>query len=59
VLSSALTLAGGFGFRYVMVVAGHSSADDAQATFELARNDGAPSAPAATHNADPRLAAEG
>jgi formate-dependent nitrite reductase membrane component NrfD len=36
-LSSVLTLSGGFMFRYVMVVAGHRSADDPQATFELAR----------------------
>ncbi len=36
-LSSLLALSGGFMFRYVMVVAGHRSADDPQATFELAR----------------------
>lgn len=35
---SALVLAGGFIFRYVMVVAGGESADDPRATFELAKN---------------------
>ena len=34
-LSSLLALSGGVMFRYVMVVAGHRSADDPQATFEL------------------------
>jgi hypothetical protein len=36
-LSSLLALSGGIIFRYVMVVGGHRSADDPQATFELAR----------------------
>ncbi|MDQ3328069.1 MAG: polysulfide reductase NrfD [Chloroflexota bacterium] len=36
-LSSLLALGGGVIFRYVMVVAGHHSADDPQATFELTR----------------------
>lgn len=35
---SVLVLAGGFIFRYVMVIAGGESADDPQATFELAGN---------------------
>ncbi|MCM8747783.1 polysulfide reductase NrfD [Thermomicrobiaceae bacterium CFH 74404] len=36
-LVGLLVLAGGFLLRYVMVFAGHRSADDPQATFELAR----------------------
>ncbi len=36
-LTSSLVLMGGFAFRYVMIMAGHSSADDPQATFELTR----------------------
>jgi formate-dependent nitrite reductase membrane component NrfD len=36
-LSSALTLAGGLLFRYVIVFAGHESADDPAATFALTR----------------------
>ncbi len=36
-LSSALTLIGGFLLRYVMVTAGRVSADDPQSTFEFAR----------------------
>ncbi|MGH2352572.1 MAG: NrfD/PsrC family molybdoenzyme membrane anchor subunit [Chloroflexota bacterium] len=35
--ASALVLAGGFTLRYVMVLAGRASADDPQATFELAQ----------------------
>lgn len=38
ILSSLLTLTGGFLLRYVMVMAGRASADDPQATFEYARN---------------------
>jgi hypothetical protein len=34
-VSSALTLAGGFALRYVMIVGGRNSADDPQATFEM------------------------
>jgi formate-dependent nitrite reductase membrane component NrfD len=37
ILSSLLTLTGGFLLRYVMVMAGHASADDLQATYEFAR----------------------
>jgi len=37
VLSSILTLTGGFLLRYVMVMAGRASADDPQATYALAR----------------------
>lgn len=37
ILSSLLTLTGGFLLRYVMVMAGRASADDPQATFEYAR----------------------
>lgn len=37
ILSSLLTLTGGFLLRYVMVMAGRASADDPQATFEFAR----------------------
>ncbi|HEX6292841.1 MAG TPA: NrfD/PsrC family molybdoenzyme membrane anchor subunit [Herpetosiphonaceae bacterium] len=37
VLSSVLTLTGGFLLRYVMVMAGRASADDPEATYELAR----------------------
>lgn len=36
-LASALVLAGGFLFRYVLVMAGRDSADDPHATFELAK----------------------
>lgn len=36
-LTSSLVLLGGFAFRYVIVMAGHTSADDPQATFALAR----------------------
>ncbi len=36
-LSSLLVLVGGFLLRYVMVEAGHASADDPQATFAFAR----------------------
>ncbi|MDP9373661.1 MAG: polysulfide reductase, partial [Chloroflexota bacterium] len=35
-LASALTLAGGLIFRYVILYAGRRSADDSQATFALA-----------------------
>jgi formate-dependent nitrite reductase membrane component NrfD len=35
--SSLLALAGGFGLRYVVVMAGHASADDPAATFALTR----------------------
>jgi formate-dependent nitrite reductase membrane component NrfD len=38
VLASALVLIGGLAFRYVMVMAGHRSADDPKATFEMTRN---------------------
>lgn len=37
ILASLLVLAGGLAFRYVMVFAGHRSADDPQATFEMTR----------------------
>ncbi|HZU05928.1 MAG TPA: NrfD/PsrC family molybdoenzyme membrane anchor subunit [Chloroflexota bacterium] len=37
VLAAALTLVGGFLFRYVMVVGGRQSADDPAATFALTR----------------------
>lgn len=37
-LSALATLAGGFCFRYVIVMAGRASADDPQATFELTRH---------------------
>jgi formate-dependent nitrite reductase membrane component NrfD len=37
VVSSLLTLTGGFLLRYVMVVAGRASADDPQSTFALGR----------------------
>lgn len=37
ILSSLLTLSGGFLLRYVMVMAGHASADDPAATFAFAR----------------------
>jgi formate-dependent nitrite reductase membrane component NrfD len=37
VLASTLVLAGGLMLRYVMVMAGHASADDPEATFELTR----------------------
>lgn len=37
-VSSALVLAGGFAMRYVLVMAGKESADDAQALFEMQRN---------------------
>lgn len=37
ILASLLTLAGGLCLRYVMVMAGHASAADPQATFELTR----------------------
>lgn len=37
ILSSLLTLTGGFLLRYVMVMAGRASADDPQATFEYAK----------------------
>jgi formate-dependent nitrite reductase membrane component NrfD len=43
--SSLLALAGGFGLRYVVVMAGHVSADDPAATFVLTR--GAASEPPA------------
>ena len=36
-LAAALTLVGGFIFRYVIVMAGHASADDPSATFEFTR----------------------
>jgi formate-dependent nitrite reductase membrane component NrfD len=36
-LASLLVLAGGFALRYVIVLAGRQSADDPQATFELAK----------------------
>lgn len=36
-LASALTLVGGFAFRYAMVIGGRLSADDPHATFELTR----------------------
>ena len=36
-LASLLTLAGGLGLRYMMVMAGRASAADPQATFELAK----------------------
>lgn len=39
ILASTLTLAGGLMLRYVMVMAGHASADDPEATFEYARGD--------------------
>lgn len=38
-LGSLLTLAGGFMFRYVMVMAGRASADDPEATFEFTKAD--------------------
>jgi formate-dependent nitrite reductase membrane component NrfD len=38
ILTSLLTLVGGFLLRYVMVMAGRASADDPQATFEYARS---------------------
>jgi formate-dependent nitrite reductase membrane component NrfD len=38
ILSSLLTLSGGFLLRYVMVMAGRASADDPRATFEYARS---------------------
>lgn len=42
-VTSAMTLIGGFLFRYVIVTAGRASADDPKATFELARDkSGAP-----------------
>jgi formate-dependent nitrite reductase membrane component NrfD len=34
-LASVLVLLGGLAFRYVMVYAGHRSADDPRATFEM------------------------
>jgi formate-dependent nitrite reductase membrane component NrfD len=37
ILASLLVLAGGLAFRYVMVFAGHRSADDPKATFEMTR----------------------
>ena len=37
VLASTLVLVGGFILRYAVVVAGHASADDPQATFETTR----------------------
>lgn len=37
ILSSLLTLAGGLCLRYVMVMAGHASAEDPHATFAFAR----------------------
>lgn len=40
ILSSLLTLTGGFLLRYVMVMAGRASADDPQSTFEYARRSG-------------------
>jgi formate-dependent nitrite reductase membrane component NrfD len=39
ILSSLLTLTGGFLLRYVIVMAGRASADDPHATFAFARND--------------------
>lgn len=39
-LSAALTLVGGFLFRYVFVIAGHQSADDPEATFAMTRAEG-------------------
>ena len=39
-LASALVLCGGYLLRYMMIVGGQQSADDPQATFELARGDG-------------------
>jgi formate-dependent nitrite reductase membrane component NrfD len=37
ILASTLVLLGGFAFRYVMIYAGHRSADDPKATFEMTR----------------------
>lgn len=37
VLSALMTLVGGFLLRYVMIMAGHVSADDPEATFEFTR----------------------
>ena len=37
VATALLTLAGGFGLRYAVVIAGRASADDPRATFELTR----------------------
>jgi formate-dependent nitrite reductase membrane component NrfD len=37
ILASTLVLLGGLAFRYVMVYAGHRSADDPAATFEMTR----------------------
>ena len=39
IVASIMTLTGGFLFRYVIVMAGHESADDPEATFELTRSD--------------------
>ena len=38
-ISAALTLIGGFLFRYVFVMAGRASADDPQATYEFTRRE--------------------
>ncbi|MEX2425176.1 MAG: NrfD/PsrC family molybdoenzyme membrane anchor subunit [Thermomicrobiaceae bacterium] len=37
ILASTAVLIGGYLFRYVMVIAGHKSADDPKATFEMTR----------------------
>jgi formate-dependent nitrite reductase membrane component NrfD len=37
IVASGATLAGGFVFRYVIVMAGHASADDPEATFHASR----------------------
>ncbi len=42
VLATLLTLAGGFLLRYLVIVAGHASADDPEATFEMTRRKGSP-----------------
>jgi formate-dependent nitrite reductase membrane component NrfD len=41
-LSSVLVLIGGMIFRYVMVIGGHQSADDPEATFEMTRRQAHP-----------------
>jgi formate-dependent nitrite reductase membrane component NrfD len=47
VVSSLLTLSGGLMLRYVMVMAGHASADDPQATFAFTRDRRRSASPAA------------
>ncbi len=40
IVSSVLVLAGGFAMRYVVIMAGHDSADDPEALFEMQRDGG-------------------